>query len=1067
MTPPLHAFDRKIRHQATEGIYPRQRLFARLTDHPGSWWVSGPAGSGKTSLAASWLANNGLPHLWCRMDAENADPAIFFAHIAAAAADLLPKGHTLPRFTPEEATSPTAFSQRFFQALDQGLPGPAILVLDDYHTLPGHTPLPYLLQAGWPQLREGSRLLVLSRETPTPPFAEWLEREQLRQMAWADLRLSLEECRGLVRTIGGKRLDNATIDTLYWKSDGWTAGIFLLLEQDNIANDETARPEEANPQEIFNYFARQVLNGVTDNQREILFASAAFPAATASMVADLTGRERVAQTLAEILRKHLFITRVVTPGQEGIYRLHDLFRAFLRATARTVMGHERHDAQLRKAAEILETHEWWDDAIQLWGEAGQWDEVIRLTLRHAPALAMEARLATIERWLAKLPPALLETNRWLAYWQGTAITFARPDEARRWLHAAFRWFEERQEWHAAWMCWCGVVEIFQVNLQEIRALLEWLHPFEALRQASGGELPPDLEARILGNRLFIAFFQPSLPEVLAIRERLLQLAPATPNLLRATIYTAMLMHGSTHGHFVHFRQIEPQLRDWFMRETLPPMLHIHAQSLLGIICLFGARMREAIQLEEAAWPVVERYGLLAAMPAFRMFTGQLALAMERYDRVAKVVNRFRPAPGTPPMECSFHYYLSALLDFAHSRFAMMRHNITLAIESDEGLEHTHTYINHLYLAQSLYALGENEQAAAVQERTLAAIRQADAQIALLRHHQLMTLLAMEENRRAEAVESLRAAVRLMRLHDHRQFGGWGPGKFNILSRLALEEGIETEFVREIVRDMGLPPEPEAQMVEAWPWPVRIRAFGGLEIEVDGTKVALKGKIQAKPMELLKLLLARNGRKVASTALADHLWPDAEGDAAMTAFNTTLHRLRKLLGRNEAILLGDGEASLNPECCQVDLWAMEHLSARIEATLKHAPGDYAALERLENRLLATATGPFLASEGKAAWVQPAREQWRSRILQLLTRIGEHLESKDRHEAAERCYQRGLEFDPLAESLHRRLMRCLAHQGRHSEAAGVYRRCRSMLSVVLGMQPSPETERLFQSIRNAGG
>ncbi|MBF0296755.1 MAG: hypothetical protein HQL96_16345, partial [Magnetococcales bacterium] len=78
-----HAFHQKITRQVTTGLYPRQRLFDRLTAHPDSWWVTGPAGSGKTSLAASWLEQSALPHIWCRLEAEDADPGTFFAHIAA------------------------------------------------------------------------------------------------------------------------------------------------------------------------------------------------------------------------------------------------------------------------------------------------------------------------------------------------------------------------------------------------------------------------------------------------------------------------------------------------------------------------------------------------------------------------------------------------------------------------------------------------------------------------------------------------------------------------------------------------------------------------------------------------------------------------------------------------------------------------------------------------------------------------------------------------------------------------------------------------------------------------
>ena len=61
-----------------------------------------------------------------------------------------------------------------------------------------------------------------------------------------------------------------------------------------------------------------------------------------------------------------------------------------------------------------------------------------------------------------------------------------------------------------------------------------------------------------------------------------------------------------------------------------------------------------------------------------------------------------------------------------------------------------------------------------------------------------------------------------------------------------------------------------------------------------------------------------------------------------------------------------------------------------------------------------------------------------------------------------YRSGLEADNLAESIYRGLMRALAATGNHAEALTAYRRCRELLSIVLGLKPSEETERLYREI-----
>jgi DNA-binding SARP family transcriptional activator len=85
--------------------------------------------------------------------------------------------------------------------------------------------------------------------------------------------------------------------------------------------------------------------------------------------------------------------------------------------------------------------------------------------------------------------------------------------------------------------------------------------------------------------------------------------------------------------------------------------------------------------------------------------------------------------------------------------------------------------------------------------------------------------------------------------------------------------------------------------------VRVRAGrgGAVEIERDGEPVRFARKVQKKPLELLRAL-AEAGGELSRERAEEALWPDAEGDAAHRALDTTLHRLRKLLGRDDAVQL---------------------------------------------------------------------------------------------------------------------------------------------------------------------
>ena len=68
-----------------------------------------------------------------------------------------------------------------------------------------------------------------------------------------------------------------------------------------------------------------------------------------------------------------------------------------------------------------------------------------------------------------------------------------------------------------------------------------------------------------------------------------------------------------------------------------------------------------------------------------------------------------------------------------------------------------------------------------------------------------------------------------------------------------------------------------------------------------------------------------------------------------------------------------------------------------------------------------------------------------------------------QSAIELYQRSLALDNLAEPIYRRLIACLKDTGEPAEALKVYRRCRELLSAVLGVQPSKETQALADTLR----
>jgi hypothetical protein len=142
-----------------------------------------------------------------------------------------------------------------------------------------------------------------------------------------------------------------------------------------------------------------------------------------------------------------------------------------------------------------------------------------------------------------------------------------------------------------------------------------------------------------------------------------------------------------------------------------------------------------------------------------------------------------------------------------------------------------------------------------------------------------------------------------------------------LTAFALERDIEPTLARALIVHHRLKAPPQAD--HRWPWPVRVRVLGGLELERDGAPLPATRKESRRLLQLLQLLAAHGTDELAQDRVADALWPDAEGDAARNALDNAVHRLRKLLGGEDRVLLRHGALALNRERCWVDVDALRH------------------------------------------------------------------------------------------------------------------------------------------------
>ena len=325
----------KVTAPEITGYFPRKRLF-RLLDSARKRpvvWVSAPPGSGKTTLVSSYLDVRRLPRLWYQVDERDADVATFFYYMGLAAQKAAPrKRKPMPLLTPEYFPGLPVFTRRFFDELFARLPTPSVVVLDNYQKIPPESTLHDVIRDAAACLPPKVTLLLVSRSAPPPAFAPLSANRLSSVLEWEEMRLTVEETKGIARRHGRRPFRAEEIRRIGESADGWVAGLVLMLEKAAAGGVVPEGKGTRTPEEIVDYFGGEVFGQADPDTRSFLLASSFLPRMTAEMAERLTGYARAGAILSALCRNNWF-TQARGHG-DPVYEYHALFREFLLSRAK-------------------------------------------------------------------------------------------------------------------------------------------------------------------------------------------------------------------------------------------------------------------------------------------------------------------------------------------------------------------------------------------------------------------------------------------------------------------------------------------------------------------------------------------------------------------------------------------------------------------------------------------------------------------------------------------------------------------------------------------------------------
>ncbi len=237
--------------------------------------------------------------------------------------------------------------------------------------------------------------------------------------------------------------------------------------------------------------------------------------------------------------------------------------------------------------------------------------------------------------------------------------------------------------------------------------------------------------------------------------------------------------------------------------------------------------------------------------------------------------------------------------------------------------------------------------------------------------------------------------------------------------------------------------------------LRIYLLGRFEVRL-GERLIIDDSWRPTPSSVLKLLALHPGGGH-RCRVATILWPDRDGPAAAAALRKALYHLATAVTDNGlATLVSVRGSTLSlPSGTWTDVDEF-----RCRAAVARARGDGADLYE---GALSLYEGELLPADVHLPWTEPRRQQLQELRCALLAEVSRLYEAAGRFDLAEERLYQVLECDSLDEDAHRGLMRLYLRSGHRERAVRQYERLRHRMREELDVEPSLETQALWQAVR----
>lgn len=880
--------------------------------------ITAPAGSGKTTAVLLALAGVDTQVCWYRLEPEDSRYAVFAAHLIHTLFQRVPDQGRIQSLNMLTALNDLSLfnavlCQDAWECFGRNN-APIYLVLDNFHHAVRQPEIIECVRYMLSNMPPGVRLIIASRQQTGLEAGRALT-EGIAAFGAAELRFTPDETRLFCREKFGVAADKNAYQRLYEVSEGWIAGIVMILaafKASGVAHLGSFLEKNMNNEELFGYLTRETLKYEDDSMVKALLKLALLEDFGEGELSGIFGIADSKSYLNALAIRNLYLTKTIT-GSGTVFHFHSLYKNALVAMGRDIFGTSGlHELQIKIAGYYLASGEV-DRAVRHYLAAGETDKAADVIGRCGDRMLNEGATETLKTMVESFPETYREHHPYLLMYDGVTNKRIDFNRAIRCLDRARGLFEAAGN-HAMRIKTCLFLMmtcVYQNRLDFVKKVVQEL-------QTIPGAMEDELCRRSL---MLLSLSEATLSENFqkgnALFSALRNLSLDQEERCGAYLYGCALRHrqGDLEGAL--------KILDNLFTSTLVKLdlyWRSFALSLRSRVFLLKGEFPAAGENVQELLELGERYAHHYSNANGRYYLANIKYLTHDMDgAVRHICNARRDymafENGARANLCRLHYYLwvcgtdnsvspSQVLDVYHELMAMnpgqgdddLAASLAGAALRESGeyeraeklLLHSFTKSTEknalqsvagtaLHLAKLYFDMGDPEKGMAYLRKSFLVCVENDYSVFYDMH--FPTLAAM-------CARAVQANIQTVFIRSViRKYFGTSAEKHLVKHADALHSSDNAQkFLRKFSHTRKQPLKKD----------IYVELFGGFRITADGASLDESSFKTRKISGIIKYLLLNKDLYTSRETLAAVFWPDSEKKAALNSLRVALCEIRKVL-----------------------------------------------------------------------------------------------------------------------------------------------------------------------------